>query len=60
MYVDLVAMTVLTLGGDTLPITNMIDAEGDECLDPDDAVIVVAGSSDMGWYTVPLKPALAH
>lgn len=54
IYVDLDAMTVLTLGGDTIPITNMIDADGDECIDPDEAVIVVAGSDALGWYTVPL------
>lgn len=54
IYVDLNTMTVLTLGGDTLPITNMIDAGGDECIDPDEAVVVVAGSEALGWYTVPL------
>ena len=54
VYVDLDTMTVTQLSGATIPITNMIDENGDECIDPDEAVVVVAGSLEQGWFTVPL------
>ncbi len=53
-YVDLGGMFVLLNNGETLPITNMFDADGDEC-DPDEAVSVVAGADGLGWWSVPLE-----
>lgn len=64
VYVDLDTMTVMLLSGDTLNITNMIDEYGDECIDPDEAVVAVAGSDEQGWWTVPLpwadEPETVH
>jgi hypothetical protein len=53
VYVDLNAMTITLANGDHLSITNMFDDQGEEC-DPDEAVVVVAGDNDNGWWTVPL------
>jgi len=53
-YVDLGGMFVLLNSGDTLPITNMFDADGDEC-DAADAVSVVEGADGRGWWSVPLE-----
>lgn len=58
-YVDLGGMFVLLNNGDTLPITNMFDADGDEC-EPGDAVSVVAGADGLGWWSVPLEFADAE
>lgn len=55
VFVDLNDMTVLLEDGMILSVTNMLDAEGDECIDPDEAVVVVAGSDELGWWTVPLE-----
>ncbi len=44
---------VITEDGQTLPITNMFDADGDECDDVDDAVTCVAGSDKDGlWLSI--------
>jgi hypothetical protein len=41
----------LVLGNGTyLPVTNWVDADGEDC-DPEDAVVGVAGSDDHGWWT---------
>ena len=53
-------MTLLLNSGEVLPITHLLDEDGDFC-DPDAAVVVVAGSDTRGWWTVtfPLeKPVL--
>jgi hypothetical protein len=54
VYVDLDAMTVLLLNGDSIAITTLFDVFGDMCDDPDEAVVVVAGSDEGGWWTIPL------
>lgn len=38
----------LAADGCSYPITNWVDAEGDEC-EPEDAVTCVAGASDRWW-----------
>lgn len=53
-YVDLGGMLILLNSGDTLPITNMFDENGDEC-EADEAVSVVAGSDGLGWWSVGLE-----
>lgn len=52
-FADLDAMTLLLNSGETLPITTLLDEDGDEC-GPEDAAVVVAGSDSRGWWTVPL------
>lgn len=54
IYVDLDAMTVLLLNGESVAITTLFDEFGDICNDPDEAVVIVAGSDDSGWWTIPL------
>lgn len=53
-YVDLGGMFVLLNNGQTLPITNLFDCDGDEC-EPAEAVSVVAGADGLGWWSVPLE-----
>ena len=53
-YVDLGGMFVLLNNGETLPITNMFDADGDEC-EAAEAVSIVAGIDGLGWWSVPLE-----
>jgi len=36
-------------------ITNMMDENGDDTLDPDEAVVIVAGDDYYGWYTINLR-----
>ncbi len=50
---DRATRMVITEDGQTLPITNMFDADGDECDDVDDAVTCVAGSDKDGlWLSI--------
>ena len=49
--VDLDALTVTMASGVILPITDMFDRNGEDC-DPDEAVMVVAGTDDYGWIDV--------
>jgi hypothetical protein len=53
VYVDLNTMTMMLHDGSFVPITILLDDEGDEC-GPDDALVAVAGSDARGWWTVPL------
>lgn len=54
---DLAAMVVLFEDGQTLPVTNMLDADGDETEDAIAAVVVVAGPDRQGyWLTITLDP----
>lgn len=48
---DLLGGFVLMSDGQTVPITNFFDEDGDEC-DPLDAVSVVAGPHDGLWLSV--------
>ena len=42
--------------GQSVPITNAFDSDGDECdLLSDDVVVLVAGSDRTGWYVVPMS-----
>lgn len=49
--------------GTTLPITEFIDENGDDC-DPDDAVVVIAGNDNFGWISVEIlegyEPVTVH
>ena len=50
---DRATRMVITEDGQTLPITNMFDADGDECDDVDDAVTCVAGPDKDGlWLSI--------
>lgn len=53
-FVDLKLRYVLLNDGERLPITNLIDDDGEEC-EPDDAVFVVAGEDGKGWWTVDIR-----
>lgn len=53
-YVDLDRRYVVLNSGDTLPLTNMFDDDGEEC-EADSAVSIVAGTDDSGWYSVRLE-----
>lgn len=45
---------VLMVGGSTVPVTNWLDDDGEEC-DAQDAVMAVAGPSiDGRWHTLDL------
>ena len=45
---------VLMFGGSTVPITNWLDDQGEEC-DADDAVFAVCGPDSEGcWHTLDL------
>ena len=50
-------------GTETVPITNLIDADGDEC-GPADAIVAVAGPTAEGkWLSIDLRefdPVEAH
>lgn len=54
-FVDFGTMTVALNNGDRIPITNMLDDEGDECLSPYDAVALVAGDSTVGWCSIDMS-----
>lgn len=41
----------LTDEGDTIPITMLIDEDGDHTDDPYDAISFVAGDDQHGWHT---------
>jgi len=44
--------------GEVLPVTDMIDINGDDC-DFEDAVVVVAGpDKEKMWYTIELNSSL--
>lgn len=61
VYADLNDMTILLNCGETVPITDLLDEDGDEC-GPDDAVIAIA-TNGKGWWRVPLlflKPTTLH
>lgn len=49
--IDLAKMTVTMASGEVLPITDMFDSNDEEC-EPDEAVMVVAGTDDYGWIDV--------
>jgi hypothetical protein len=49
---------VLLEDGGTVPITEWLDCDGDEC-EPCDAVTCVAGSDDFGWIVIVLPERAA-
>lgn len=53
-YVDLDNMFVLLNCGDSIPITDLLDADGDPC-GPDDAFALVAGADDLGWWSLSIE-----
>lgn len=56
VVLDLTAMVVMVEDGQTIPVTNMLDADGDETDDPMEAVVVVAGPDSTGhWLTITLE-----
>lgn len=55
-HVDLVLGVVLMTHGLELKITNMIDEFGDETLDHHEAVCVVAGNREIGFFTITVEP----
>lgn len=59
VYVDLNTMTATLNAGWSIPITNLFDDAGDEC-EPNDAVVAVAGSDSLGWWSVDLQWADAE
>ena len=56
------AIAILSSGG-AIPITNWLDASGDEC-EADDAMVAVAGpDADGRWFSIDLsnfEPSLLH
>lgn len=50
-YVDVTHGQVVMSDGTVLPITDWFDCNGEDC-EPDDAVMVVAGTDDIGWIDV--------
>jgi len=52
--VNLTQRIVLLGDGRTMPITMMVDCEGDETIDAAEAVGVVAGQEGE-WYALPLE-----
>lgn len=51
---------VLLDGGVVVPITNMMDEDGDDTDDPAEAVVCVAGDDCHGWYTIDLRATYWH
>lgn len=54
MDVDIINLDtrhVIFSNGDAAPITNFFDSHGDEC-GPDDAVSIVAGRDEIGWWSL--------
>lgn len=45
---------VLMSDGESLPITNFLNEDGEECDGDDDAVAVVAGRDDYGYVAIRL------
>lgn len=41
--------------GYQVPITNMLDSEGEETDDPDEAVVVVGGDDQTGWHALRME-----
>lgn len=47
--------TVITDDGEEIPVTNMLDADGNETDDPLQTVVIVAGPDRDGmWHTIPV------
>jgi hypothetical protein len=46
---------VLMSGGSTVPITNWLDASGDDCAEPDAVLCVCGPSSEGRWHTLELS-----
>ena len=46
---------VMLDGEFAVAITNMMDENGDDTCDPDEAVAIVAGDDHHGWYTIDLR-----
>lgn len=59
-YVDVTNGQVVLADGTILPITDWFDSNGDDC-EPDEAVMVVAGSDAFGWVDVAVSgPETVH
>lgn len=52
---DMAAMTVTTENGQVIPITYMLDADGEDTDDPMEATVIVCGPDRNGyWLTITL------
>lgn len=59
MFVNFEAMTLTTDDGETYPITNMIDANGEDTVKIGEVVTVVAGDGGY-WVTAVVNPITVH
>lgn len=50
----------LMTDGKVLPITNFMNAGGEETDDPYEAVVCVAGEDGYGWLTIDIYPEDTH
>lgn len=54
-YVSLQSRYALLDDEFAVSITHMMDENGDDTDDPDEAVVCVAGDDYYGWYTIDLR-----
>jgi LDH2 family malate/lactate/ureidoglycolate dehydrogenase len=55
-YLDFDSMKVVLADGNIMPIDTLFDKDGDETDDPGEALAVLAGSADVGWFTASVDP----
>jgi hypothetical protein len=53
--INLDARKILLDNGAVVPITNMFDEQGHDTDDTDEAMSVVAGDDEQGWYSILLE-----
>ena len=51
--IDLDNEWVTLLDGTVLPISDYFDEYGEDC-EPEEAVVIVAGTDELGWVSVPI------